>query len=214
MTAIHVVNGQAVRSGGLNNYANGNNPTGTKMSCLYCNLLVSSTVGYSFGLINIAQTFSDVPQPSPSVGSNAWAIGGFSLMLDQTITSTSDMSSKFISLYGSALANSTWLPGMYDGRARTFIGYTSDYKVLFGVLAPGFSTSSITDSSVEYFDMYTIVKNRLSCVRALSVDGGGSSKVKYKDTSGNVYEAEVENRNVLCQLALTTSAESNCTWNG
>jgi hypothetical protein len=61
MTAMHVLWGSAVFNGGSNNFADQNNQQNTKMSALYCRLLVSTAVGYGFGIINQAQTYSDVP---------------------------------------------------------------------------------------------------------------------------------------------------------
>jgi hypothetical protein len=217
MTAIHVVGGQAVRTGGLNNFADSDNPAMTKMSALYCRLLVSTSVAFSYGVVNLAETYSDVPQPSPNVGSTLWAIGGITLILNETMNSLNDMISRYREIYNPIMVDDDppWIPNVSGGRARTFIGYTSDFKVLFGVLSPGFSGSSITDNSVTLFDMYKVLKTNLGCSMALNIDGGNSSKIRYKNSTGTTVEAEVNgNRNVLCQLALTDSAATNCNWNG
>jgi hypothetical protein len=218
MAAMHVVNGQAVYNGGLNNYADSalSNQDATIMSAIYCRLLVSTTVAYSFGLVNKAKTYADVPQPSPSVGSTMWAIGGISLLLNESMANLNAMIARYRTLYSDEMVDGNWIPDRSGYRARTFIGYTSDYKVFFGVMSKGISGTTITDTTasdnVGYFDMYTILKNNLGCTRALCVDGGGSTKVKYKTTAGATVEAEVGTRNVKCQLALTSSAASNCNW--
>jgi hypothetical protein len=204
-----------VYNGGLNNYASQDYQTDTRMSAIYCRLLVSTTVAYSFGLVNKAQTYSDVPQPSPSIGSTMWVIGGITLLLNESMADNDAMVARYKTFYSNRMVNDGWIPNVDSGRARTFIGYRSDYKVLFGVMSTSISGTTITDGNVTLFDMYTLLKNNLSCTTALNIDGGSSSKVKYKTTDGATIEAEVNsNANVLCQLALTASAASSCNWGG
>jgi hypothetical protein len=215
MTAMHVLWGNAVFNGGLNNYADLNNPTTTRVSAMYCRLLVSTTTGYSFGIINLAQTYSDVPQPSPSIGSTNWAIGGFNLLLSESLADNSALIARYTTIYGSTMVGQ-WIPGMYEGRARTFIGYNQNtFKVVFGILSSSISGTSITDAGVTYYDMHKILKTDLGCALALNLDGGGSTRIKYKTNSAATpMQADCGARNVHCQLALTAAAESGCTWNG
>jgi exopolysaccharide biosynthesis protein len=109
-----------------------------------------------------------------------------------------------------------WIPALNDACARTFIGYNStSQKIVFGVLSSSISAPTIANSGVTYFDMHKILKNTLGCTMALNLDGGSSTRIKYKTSStGNPIQDQVTTSNVYCQLALTASAGSSCIWTG
>jgi exopolysaccharide biosynthesis protein len=111
---------------------------------------------------------------------------------------------------------SKWYPAYAAAKPRTYIGY----KEVSGVPTVVFAAAYVTDSSgainqssgITVFETYKILKY-FGCTKGRLLDGGGSTKVRYKQSGTNTV-MNGDGRKVYCQLALTASAAASCNWNG
>jgi hypothetical protein len=93
---------------------------------------------------------------------------------------------------------------VWNRDGRTAIGYrikNNAVEVVFGIF-----------TSPKIFELHKIMKY-LGCSNALSLDGGGSSQAKWKSGGSNA-SYDGDDREVLCEIALSASAAANCVWNG
>ena len=212
MTAIHWFNGSEVRAGGGNNFAiggNSQNEIDTRMSVMH-NLTSSSNVF----MRNVARTITDVASPLSSI---RWAIGGINLLVNENMSNLSSMETRWGQMYSRRMItqvvepNGTrwWpIPAMRESRARTFIARDSLNRILIGVMSSAFNDSQghIGDATnpslsggVTYFEMHSFLRDFLNCNMALSLDGGGSSRIRR--SSGTPLQISAQaGRNILCQI--------------
>ena len=207
MTSIHWFNGQRVHTGGETNLAQSNVP-GSGMSCLF---LPNASSNVSLQLV--AANINAIPASAAPHGIR-WAIGGFSLLLDENHTTLQSIRNRYATIYAGITDRERYIPNLSTRRARTFIGVNPSRNILcVGVMStiinpaqPGTIFDS-SDNGATYFDMHNILRNRLNCTMGLSIDGGGSSRIRrITPASGNnmaiQYSASSSpNRNVLCQLS-------------
>lgn len=216
LTAMHVANGQAVATGGLTNTALGT--AASSMSALFCDLWFMDPMRV-VRFQNRAQNFTDLPRPNPQFGTTLWAIGGITLLANENINLPSNFRQRLLEIYGSGAAS--WIPGLDQRRARTFIGYRSATdRIMFGVLSRSISDSSIGDTTgntgtgVTFHEMHLILRQELGCNMALSIDGGGSSRIRFRNAQGQDVLSQVGARRINAQLALAPNVASTVNWNG
>lgn len=137
-----------------------------------------------------------------------WGIGGSNLLMNQTCNTSAAYTTAVDNYYGSATRLK--IPYFGAARARTAIGYrSSDDKIVLGIFY-GADIDKYDDGPTIY-QLYLIMKHYFGCTLALSLDGGGSSKIKYK-SNGIDKTMNGDGRNVYSMLALTTAAANSCTW--
>jgi len=113
-----------------------------------------------------------------------WAIGGISLLLDDTsITSSSDFSTKI---------SSENPPAYSTDRPRTAIGYKGGNRV---ILCAIFDGDDLWNGGSGYgcnvYDVRTIMLNKFNCSMGVMLDGGGSTQISFKQgTSNNYHQTE------------------------
>jgi len=209
MSSIHWFNGRAVHTGGDTNLTDGPVNTSTSMSCMFH---TSQGVSLRPRAVNI----NDLLVAPSSIN---WAIGGFSLFLNETHNGLQSMISRYASFY-SGMAIDTWVPALRGRRARTFIAANPSQNRLCigvmstnidisssGVISDDFQNSNLsTGHGATYFDMHSILRNNLNCNIGMAIDGGGSTRLRrISRITGNSpiqYTAQRDpNRNVLCQLS-------------
>jgi len=216
MTSIHWFNRNAVHTGGDTNLADAGN-TDTSMSCMFFPINPATVLfkNRATGINNLGIDRSNIQ----------WAIGGFSLLLNETHSGLDSMIRRYEDFY-SGMNVGTWMPGLRVRRARTFIGDDGRGNLRFGVMStnitsasPGTIADDFNDTSLAtglgatYFDMYSVLRDRLNCTRGLALDGGGSTRIRrispLNTSSAIQYSAQRDqNRNVLCQLSFS-GAQSN-----
>jgi hypothetical protein len=223
MTAVHAVFDQAVHTGGLTNIFEQSDPN-SKMDYLFIRRAYNPSTGQPIWGAVAMQDQTSPYIASPASTDTPWAIGGFNLMVANNYSNGDGLLSGISQNYGSGRLNG--IPAYRGGRARTFIG-SAGTTIRFGVMSNAFSgsgTSWTIDDNVSddpygtvrtnVFDVYKVMKN-IGCSLGLLIDGGGSSKIKYKGWNGGpTIEARVGTRDVFCQLALTADASANCDWSG
>jgi len=199
MTALHWMNGRALHTGGENNFADRdaglNNATvrsNTAMSCMFYD---SSTQPR---LVSRVVNIDGLPI---SRSEARWAIGGISLLLNETHVNNDSIRNRYLGLNGAAAfypnMPEAFIPGLRTGNARAFIAYCPQRDVVtFGVISPTINTS-ISNSTITYFDMYTALRG-LGFRIGMNIDGGGSTRFRNGATT-----TAVGARDVVCQLTHT-----------
>jgi len=210
MTAIHWFRGSAVRAGGDTNVADAGAPN-TAMSCMYWTAQNPSNVVFNARLANISELARVI-----NLSDIGWAIGGFSLLLNENHNGLDSMIARYRTLY-SGMNVSAWIPFLERRRARAFIGYNiHTNSIIFGVMSTRIhgeviddnlsSTSLATGMGATYFDMYTILR-QLGCTVGLSLDGGGTTRIRRPVPAGTtpIQSSALSDpgRDARCQLTFT-----------
>lgn len=218
MTAIHLFNGNIVRSGGNNNFALGEAPEATRMSCMF---QISSAAQTQVRMRNLARTINDVGIP----GELRWAIGGINLLLNENISSLANLIARWRTFYSDTMVDGHRLPNgnvieaipgiNLNSRARTFIAHHQGLnRIYIGVMssaiddARGFIgdtgipiATNPVNGGASYFEMHSFLRNFLGCTMGMALDGGGSSRIR-RPSGTPIQLSSQPIRSPLCQLAI------------
>jgi len=223
MSAFHIQSGNIVHTGGNTNVADTGNAA-TAMSVLFFENVLPGQTHPIPHTPRVSNRVQDLPslinllQVNRNQSGIRWAIGGFTLFLNETIANEAALDARYDSVFpGMRVAG--WIPWLGVGvrRARTFVAYSNARNVVcFGVMSDNINwnqTNGIRDNTVRpgqgstYFDMYTVLRRpEFRCNIGISVDGGSSTRVQ-RPSGNNPIELRTTlnpRANVLCQLTATT----------
>jgi exopolysaccharide biosynthesis protein len=226
-SAIHVEGTTAVRTNSKNNCA-AIGVLNTAMDYMWCKRQTSISTGTTAYVAGIqakaAEWASHANSTSTIVESDTWAVGGFDLLVSTYQSSSANLRTAINAHFNvspNPITNmvDSYVPAYSTRRARTAVGITSSNKIRFCVFyGSGSGTSPIDSDTGSYLGGPTVyevhqIMHAFGCSKALLVDGGGSSKVHFKQGGTTNSATDLETgRNVLCILALTDSAANNCNW--
>lgn len=185
LLGVAMNNGSAVRTGGSATASACS--VATKRGTMFH---FDPPIGTTFLDVAPVQNYSDYSGASSS--NVKWAIGGYSLFLGSTLTSTQYYANingnGSVSSCTNAVANTenAFRLGPTTATQRTAIGYKAGSKIVLAVF------QSETAYEVRAFMLSQ------SCTKGVMLDGGGSSQLCWRNSNGTVgkYDPSGENRAV------------------
>ncbi|PQP80314.1 hypothetical protein C0Q44_28280 [Paenibacillus sp. PCH8] len=194
MLGIAVQNGAAVRPSSSWNLAclkNGSSTVDRNRGTMY------RTTG---GTVAVKKTVL-AQNLTGALSSLRWAIGGISLLLDQTLTSAS---------YNSAIASEAeGVGGVSDKRPRTLMGYIPSSQEIVLAIAVDAADPGNPNKGITMFDGRTIMKD-LGCTMGIHLDGGSSTSIRLRHQPQDGAEQVVRHR--VTTNAQLVAAYFDTTW--
>lgn len=206
LTGIAMQNGYGVNTAGADKYAKGeaNAPIGSNVAAP-CGGKVNKR-GTFFSFVPSNGVYNTWPQAvvdfSDFSGANRnnirWAIGGYSLFLG---TSYSSSAGYYTDIQADGCANNSENASRFGPKSankRTAIGFRNHNVYGKQIVLAVFESASA-------WDVRTFMKDTMECSMGVMLDGGGSSQMAYKTTSGvkNVWDAGGENRAIRTMVTVT-----------